>query len=278
MSWASGSRASEPRSMESTERSSGSSVLRTATLTAVAGIPDIRPGISLPEILVTALEEYGPRPVPGDVLVVAQKVVSKAEGSVVDLSRITPGEDAVRLGAETRKDPRLVEVILGESARVVRVQHGVLITEHRLGFICANGGVDHSNVGLGADVVSLLPRDPDASARAIREALAEGFGAGVAVIINDSHGRPHREGAVGVCIGASGLEPLLSLVGRADLYGYTLRTSVEAVADELAAAATLLQGQCDEGTPAVLIRGLSVPQGAGGAGRLLRDPARDLFR
>jgi coenzyme F420-0:L-glutamate ligase / coenzyme F420-1:gamma-L-glutamate ligase len=272
------SRGSEPRAMRSAERPAGSSVFRTATLTAVAGIPDIRPGISLPEVLVRALEEYGPRPLTGDVLVVAQKVVSKAEGSVADLSRVTPSGDAVRLGAETGKDPRLVEVILGESTRVVRVQHGVLITEHRLGFICANGGVDHSNVGLGAEVVSLLPRDPDASARAIREALDEAFGAAVAVIINDSHGRPHREGAVGVCIGASGLEPLLSLVGRADLYGYTLRTSVEAVADELAAAATLLQGQCDEGTPAVLIRGVTAPQGSGGAGRLLRDPARDLFR
>jgi coenzyme F420-0:L-glutamate ligase / coenzyme F420-1:gamma-L-glutamate ligase len=256
----------------------GDSVTRAATLTVVEGIPDIRPGVSLPEILTRALEEYGPRPLTGDVLVVAQKVVSKAEGSVVDLARITPGEAARRLGAEAGKDPRLVEVILGESTRVVRVQHGVLITEHRLGFISANGGVDHSNVGGGAEVVSLLPRDPDASARAIREAIAGTFGASIAVIINDSHGRPHREGAVGVCIGAAGLEPLLSLVGRADLYGYTLRTSVEAVADELAAAATLLQGQCNEGTPAVLIRGVAVPQGAGGAGRLLRDPARDLFR
>lgn len=254
------------------------SLTQTATITAVAGIPDIRPGVSLPDVLTRALAEFGPRPLTGDVLVVAQKVVSKAEGSVADLTRITPGEEALRLGAEIGKDSRLVEVILRESARVVRAQHGVLITEHRLGFISANGGVDHSNVGLGADVVSLLPRDPDASARAIREAIAGAFGATVAVIINDSHGRPHREGAVGVCIGASGLEPLRSLVGRADLYGYTLRTSVEAVADELAAAATLLQGQCDEGTPAVLIRGVAVPEGAGGGGRLLRDPARDLFR
>ena len=251
---------------------------RTATLTVVTGIPDVRPGMSLPEILTRALQEYGPRPLTDDVLVVAQKVVSKAEGSVADLTRITPGEEALRLAEETGKDPRLVEVILRESIRVVRVQHGVLITEHRLGFISANGGVDHSNVGLGAEVVSLLPRDPDASARSIQEAVADAFGATVAVIINDSHGRPHREGAVGVCIGAAGLEPLLSLVGRADLYGYTLRTSVEAVADELAAAATLLQGQCNEGTPAVLIRGVALPEGIGGAARLLRDPSRDLFR
>ncbi len=249
-----------------------------ATLTVVAGVPDVRPGMSLPDLLVAALREAGPRPEAGDVLVVAQKVISKAEGSVVDLTGVAPGEDARRLGRETGKDPRLVEMILRESRQVVRVQQGVLITEHRLGFICANAGVDHSNVGLGPDVVSLLPRDPDASARAIRDAVRAAFGAAVAVIINDSHGRPHREGAVGVCIGAAGLEPLLNLVGRPDLYGYTLRTSVEAVADELAAAATLLQGQCDEGTPAVLIRGIQVPPGQGGAARLLRDPGRDLFR
>jgi len=249
-----------------------------ATLTVVAGIPDVRPGMSLPDVLVAALRGAGPAPEAGDVLVVAQKIVSKAEGSVVDLAEVVPGEDARRLGRETAKDPRLVEVILRESRQVVRVHQGVLITEHRLGFISANAGVDHSNVGLGPEVVSLLPRDPDASARAIRDAVGTAFGVPVAVIINDSHGRPHREGAIGVCIGAAGLEPLLDLVGRPDLYGYTLRTSVEAVADELAAAATLLQGQCDEGTPAVLIRGLQVPAGDGGATQLLRDPSRDLFR
>lgn len=253
-------------------------MLSSATLTAVPGIPDVRPGVSLPDLLVTALHEAGLRPQEGDVLVVAQKVVSKAEGSIVDLAHVTPGARAQSLAAEVDKDPRLVEVILRESAHVVRVQRGVLITQHRLGFICANAGVDHSNVGGGPDVVSLLPRDPDASAREIREAVQAAFGASVVVIINDSHGRPHREGAVGVCIGAAGVEPLLDLVGRSDLYGYTLRTSVEAVADELAAAATLLQGQCDEGTPAVLIRGIRVPEGTGGASRLLRDPSRDLFR
>jgi coenzyme F420-0:L-glutamate ligase/coenzyme F420-1:gamma-L-glutamate ligase len=249
-----------------------------ATVIAVPGIPDVRPGMSLPDLLVQACTAAGLRPSGGDVLVVAQKVVSKAEGSIVDLAEVTPGKDAVRLAGETGKDPRLVEVILRESTRVVRVHAGVLITEHRLGFICANAGVDHSNVGLGPDVLSLLPRDPDASARAIAAAFHRAFQATVAVIISDSHGRPHREGAVGVCIGAAGVDPLISLVGRPDRYGYTMRTSVEAVADELAAAATLLQGQCDEGTPAVLIRGVPTQAGAGGAGQLLRDPARDLFR
>jgi len=249
-----------------------------ATLIVVPGIPDVRPGMSLPDLLVRALNASGLRPSNGDVLVVAQKVVSKAEGSLVDLAAVTPGEEALRLGREAGKDPRLVEVILRESTRVVRVNAGVLIAEHRLGFICANAGVDHSNVGIGPEVVSLLPRDPDASAREIASAFRRAFEVDVAVIINDSHGRPHREGAVGVCIGAAGLDPLLSLVGRPDRYGYTMRTSVEAVADELAAAATLLQGQCDEGTPVVLIRGIPVRAGRGDARQLLRDPERDLFR
>lgn len=249
-----------------------------ATLIAVPGIPDVRPGMSLPDLLVRSLDAPALRPSEGDVLVIAQKIVSKAEGNLVDLASITPGAQAVRLAGESGKDPRLVEVILGESTRVVRVHDGVLITEHRLGFICANAGVDHSNVGAGPEVVCLLPRDPDASARAIRAAVRSAFGVSVGVIINDSHGRPHREGAVGVCVGAAGFEPLVSLVGRPDRYGYTMRTSVEAVADELAAAATLLQGQCDEDTPVVLIRGVPVSSGEGGAGRLLRDPSRDLFR
>lgn len=257
---------------------SSSSQVRQITLAAVPGIPDVRPGADLPALIVEALRRVGLTPAAGDALVVAQKVVSKAEGHVVDLAAVTPGPEAERLGRMIDKDPRLVEVVLGESVRVVRAHQGVLITEHRLGCICANAGVDHSNVGLGPETVSLLPRDPDASARAIRDALRAAFGATVAVLINDSHGRPHREGAVGVCIGAAGLEAVVSHVGRPDLFGYTLRTSTEAVADEVAAAATLLQGQCDEATPVVLIRGLALPDGSSGAAPLLRDPARDLFR
>ena len=252
--------------------------MRQLTLVAVPGIPEVRPGADLPDLIVAALRRADLAPAAGDVLVIAQKVVSKAEGHIVDLATVTPGAEAERLGAEIDKDPRLVEVVLRESTRVVRAHQGVLITEHRLGYICANAGVDHSNVGLGPEVVSLLPRDPDASARAIRDAVRAAFGAAVAVLINDSHGRPHREGAVGVCIGAAGLEAVVSLVGRPDLFGYTLRTSTEAVADELAAAATLLQGQCDEATPVVLARGLALAGGSAGAAPLLRDPAHDLFR
>lgn len=250
------------------------------TLIAVPGFPEVGPGTDLPALIVRCLRSADLVPAAGDALVVAQKVVSKAEGSVVDLTAVRPGPEAARIAEAIDKDPRLVEVVLRESTRVVRAQHGVLITEHRLGFICANAGVDHSNVGLGPDVVSLLPQDPDASARAIRDALRTAFEVPVAVLINDSHGRPHREGAVGVCIGAAGLEPVVSLVGRPDLYGYMLRTSTEAVADELAGAATLVQGQCAEALPVVLVRGLGLGEGPGDAGgaALLRDPARDLFR
>jgi coenzyme F420-0:L-glutamate ligase / coenzyme F420-1:gamma-L-glutamate ligase len=250
------------------------------TIVAVPGFPEIGPGTDLPALIVRGLRSADLAPAAGDALVVAQKVVSKAEGSVVDLTAVRPGPEAARIAETIDKDPRLVEVVLRESTRVVRAEHGVLITEHRLGFICANAGVDHSNVGLGPDVVSLLPKDPDASARAIRDAVRAAFDVSVAVVINDSHGRPHREGAVGVCIGAAGLEPVVSLVGRPDLYGYMLRTSTEAVADELASAATLVQGQCAEALPVVLIRGLGLgesPKDAGSAA-LLRDPARDLFR
>jgi coenzyme F420-0:L-glutamate ligase/coenzyme F420-1:gamma-L-glutamate ligase len=250
------------------------------TLIAVPGFPEVGPGTDLPALIVRTLRSADLAPAAGDALVVAQKIVSKAEGSVVDLTAVHPGPEAARIAATIDKDPRLVEVVLRESTRVMRAQHGVLITEHRLGFISANAGVDHSNVGLGPDVVSLLPRDPDGSARAIRDALRAAFDVPVAVLINDSHGRPHREGAVGVCIGAAGLDPVVSLVGRPDLYGYTLRTSSEAVADELAGAATLVQGQCAEAIPVVLIRGLALAESAdgGGAARLLRDPSRDLFR
>jgi coenzyme F420-0:L-glutamate ligase / coenzyme F420-1:gamma-L-glutamate ligase len=254
-----------------------------AVLTAVPRFPEVGPGTDLPALIVRCLRDADLTPLSGDALVVAQKVVSKAEGSVVDLTAVQPGPDALRLAKEIDKDPRLVEVVLRESTGVVRAQRGVLITEHRLGFVCANAGVDHSNVGLGPDVVSLLPRNPDASARAIREAVRAAFDVSVAVLINDSHGRPHREGAVGVCIGAAGFQPVVSLVGRPDLYGYTMRTSTEAIADEVAAAATLLQGQCAEGTPVVLVQGLALAAPAAdaeetGAASLRRDPARDLFR
>jgi coenzyme F420-0:L-glutamate ligase / coenzyme F420-1:gamma-L-glutamate ligase len=246
---------------------------------APTGLPDIRPGMDLPELIVDLFRRSDLSPRDGDVLVVAQKVVSKAEGAVVHLAGLDPGQEARALAAEAQKDPRLCQVILDESRAIVRVRPGLIIAEHRLGFICANAGVDFSNVGLGEEWVATLPRDPDASAQRLRRAVTAAYGVPVAVIINDTHGRPWREGAVGVAIGVAGLEPLFSHIGREDLYGYVLHSSIEGIADELAAAASLLQGQAAEGTPVVLIRGARFEPGTGGSRtKLLREPEQDLFR
>lgn len=239
--------------------------------------PEIRPGDDLVSAVAEVLRNAGLPPEPKDVVVLAHKVVSKAEGHIVDLREVTPGPAALRLADEVRKDPRLVEVILRESKTIRRVRPGLVIAEHRLGFVCANAGVDHSNVGLGDDVVALLPEDPDASAGRIRAGLRRAFGIDVAVIINDSHGRPFRQGTTGVAIGTSGLRVLRSYIGEEDRYGYLLRVSVEAVADECAGLANLLQGQGAEGTPLVLIRGLDHP-GDEQAADLVRPEEDDLFR
>jgi len=239
--------------------------------------PEITPGDDLVGAIADALRNNGVAPQAGDVVIVAHKVVSKAEGHVVDLSTITPGPEALRLSGEASKDPRLVEVILRESKSIRRVRPGLIIAEHWLGFVCANAGVDHSNVGLGDDVVALLPKDPDASAGRVRAGLLARFGVDVAVIVNDSHGRPFRQGTTGVAIGASGLRVLRSYVGEEDRYGYVLRVSIEAVADECAGLANLLQGQGAEGTPLVLIRGLH-HAGVGPAADLVRPEDEDLFR
>jgi coenzyme F420-0:L-glutamate ligase/coenzyme F420-1:gamma-L-glutamate ligase len=239
--------------------------------------PEIRPGDDLVAAVVAALRGAGLEPEPGDVIVVAHKVVSKAENCVVDLRTVMPGASALALAQEVRKDPRLVEVILRESAAVRRVRPGLIIAEHRLGFICANAGVDHSNVGLGDEFVVTLPRDPDASAARIRDGLRQAFGVDVGVIVNDSHGRPFRQGTTGAAIGAAGLRVLRSYVGEPDRYGYVLRVSVEAVADELAGMANLLQGQGAEGRPLVLIRGAEEP-GVQRAADLVRAQDEDLFR
>lgn len=239
--------------------------------------PEIRPGDDLVAAIVGALRGTGLLPEAGDVVVVAHKVVSKAEGAVVDLRTISPGARAAELSIEAKKDPRLVEVILRDSTSVRRVRPGLIIAEHRLGFVCANAGVDHSNVGLGDDVVATLPRDPDGSAERIRAGLREAFGADVGVIVNDSHGRPFRQGTTGAAIGSAGLRVLRSYIGEPDRYGYVLRVSVEAVADELAGMANLLQGQAAEGRPLVLIRGAE-HAGSERAADLVRGQEEDLFR
>jgi coenzyme F420-0:L-glutamate ligase/coenzyme F420-1:gamma-L-glutamate ligase len=254
--------------------------LHQITLTAIPDIPLIRPGDDLAVILLDRLRKARLTLQDGDVLVLCQKIVSKAEGRVVRLGEVTPSEEARALAAEAGKDPHLVELILQESRAILRTRPHLIIAEHRLGWICANAGIDRSNVTQPEDagVVLLLPADPDRSAREIRECLVGAAGADVAVIINDTHGRPFREGAVGVAIGVAGLAPLSDLRGQPDLFGYRLQTSILGTADEIASAASLLMGQADEGRPAILVRGAPVALGEGAARDLQRPPAKDLFR
>jgi coenzyme F420-0:L-glutamate ligase/coenzyme F420-1:gamma-L-glutamate ligase len=247
---------------------------------ALTGLPLIKAGDDLVELIASSLKRNGVEPRARDVLVVAQKIVSKAEGRMVDLATIEPSAKARALAAEVDKDPRLVEVILSESARVVRASRNVLIVEHRLGFVMANAGVDQSNVGPGdgAQRVLLLPEHPDRSAAALRDGLAALSGIDLAVVINDSFGRAWRQGTAGVAIGVAGLPALIDLRGRPDLFGRMLEVSVIGFADEVAAAASLVMGQADEAAPVVLIRGLrwSAPEST--AASLIRPSNEDLFR
>lgn len=253
----------------------------TVSLVPLPELPLVRPGDDLAALLAAAIERrIGKLLTAGDVLIVAQKVVSKAEGRYVDLARVEPGAEAERLAAGTDKDPRLVEVILSESRRVVRHGRGVLIVEHRLGFVMANAGVDRSNIdpAMGSEPVLLLPADPNASAAALRQRLAAHFGAAPAVIVSDSFGRAWRRGTTGIALGAAGLPALVDLRGHPDLYGRALRVTEIGFADEIAAAASLLMGQADEAIPAVLLRGLTWSAPAVGAHALIRPAEEDLFR
>ncbi len=249
-------------------------------LIALRDVPLIRPGDDLAGLVIVALDRAGEILRDGDVLVVAQKIVSKAEGRYVDLATVEPSPRAVALAQEIAKDPRLVEVILGESRRVVRHRPGVLIVEHVLGLVMANAGIDRSNIdpAAGAEPVLLLPRDPDASAASLNARLGAHFAVASAVIISDSFGRAWRRGTVGVALGAAGLPALVDLRGRADLYGRALQVSETGFADEIAAAAALLMGQAGEGLPAVVVRGLHWSAPSSPAASLVRDAAEDLFR
>jgi coenzyme F420-0:L-glutamate ligase/coenzyme F420-1:gamma-L-glutamate ligase len=250
------------------------------TLRPIPGIPLVRPRDDLAELLILACERQAISPKEGDVLVLAQKVVSKAEARYIDLATVVPSARAQSLAAEVEKDPRLVEVILGESRRVVRRRPGILIVEHRLGFVMANAGVDRSNVDpeAGAEPVLLLPRDPDGSAATLLARLSAHFGKPLAVIISDSWGRAWRRGTVGVALGAAGLPAVMDLRGRPDLFGHELRVTETGFADEIASAASLLMGQAAEATPAVLVSGLSWSAASMPANALLRPPEEDLFR
>jgi len=242
----------------------------------VEGIPEVRPGDDLAALILDALGRQGLRLEDGDVVVVTQKVVSKAEGRIVDLTTVEPSAFALNIAHQTGKDPRHVEVVLRESVRVVRMDRGIIIAETRHGFVCANAGVDASNVGPGP-LVTILPEDPDASAARIRARLMAATGADVAVIISDTFGRPWREGITNVAIGVAGMLPIRSYVGLQDPYGYPLRVSNVAVADELASAAELVTGKL-LGVPVAVIKGYEYPRGEGKARMLVRPADRDLFR
>jgi coenzyme F420-0:L-glutamate ligase/coenzyme F420-1:gamma-L-glutamate ligase len=241
----------------------------------VAGLPEVNSGDDL-SALITDAVHGGPGIEAGDVIVVTQKIVSKAEGRVVSLANVRPSREAERLAVQTEKDPRLVELILRESNRIVRQSGPILITETKHGFVCANAGIDASNVG-PEGLVALLPEDPDRSAGAIRTGMAERTGAEVAVIITDTFGRAWREGHTNVAIGLAGMLPFVDYVGETDPHGYELRVSTLAVADELAAAAELVQGKLHR-VPVAIIRGYVYPRGEGTARGLVRDAERDLFR
>jgi coenzyme F420-0:L-glutamate ligase/coenzyme F420-1:gamma-L-glutamate ligase len=240
----------------------------------------VHPGDDIVDIIMQALQGSDIMLCSGDVVVIAQKIVSKAENCYVDLREIIPSRSAQALAMEVNKDPRLVEVILSESSEVVRHKPGVLVTAHRLGFVLANAGVDISNVDqdLGDDRVLLLPRDPDGTCAEIQSQLTKHTGAEVGIIINDSHGRAWRNGTVGVALGSAGLPALLDLRGTPDLYGVCLEVTQVGLADELASAASLLMGQAAEGQPVVHIRGLPYPLRTGTASDLLRPKSEDLFR
>jgi coenzyme F420-0:L-glutamate ligase/coenzyme F420-1:gamma-L-glutamate ligase len=251
-------------------------------LTALPGLPLVAAGDDLLALTLAGLRAAGLQLQTGDVLVYAQKIVSKAEGRLVRLDDVVPSARALELAALTQKDPRFVEVVLSETREVLRTRFNTLIVEHRLGYVCANAGVDRSNVGPHgeghAEYLLCLPADPDGTCRRFRDGLQAATGAQVGVIINDSHGRAWRQGTVGVAIGAAGLPALLDLRGKPDLFDYALQITQVGLADELAAAASALMGQADEGRPIIHLRGVPYPFRDGNAQELIRSKDLDLFR
>jgi coenzyme F420-0:L-glutamate ligase / coenzyme F420-1:gamma-L-glutamate ligase len=250
------------------------------TVAGLNGVPMVQPGDDLAAIALAAYRETNLSPADGDVLVVAQKIVSKAEGRIVEVPSVTPSPAAIALAAEVEKDPRLVQVVLSESRRIVRRRPNLVIAEHNNGWVMANAGIDHSNVGPedGIERVLLLPVDPDASAERLRQQLTERAGKRIAVIVSDSFGRPFRCGTCGIALGAAGLPALIDWRGHPDLFGRKLEVTETAFADEIAAAASLIQGQADEATPIVLVRGLEWSAPDKPASALIRLPENDLFR
>lgn len=249
------------------------------TLLPLSGLPLFEPGDDLAEILIGAVRDGGGLH-DGDIVVLAQKIVSKVEGCYIDFAAIQPSAEAIALAASTGKDPRHVQAILSESTEVVKVGPSVIVVAHRLGFVMANAGIDESNVEQSSSGRRLLalPKDPDGSAEALRERLRDAFGVECGVIINDSFGRPWRNGVVGVAIGAAGVSSLVDRIGAPDLFGRKLEVTEIAIADEIASAASMIMGQAGEGIPAVIVRGLPLQTAPVPAARLVRDRARDMFR
>lgn len=253
----------------------------TLTLTPVENIPLVEAGDDLASLIHSALRKQGLTLDSGDILVVAQKIVSKAENRFVNLATVHPSKEASDLAYQVEKDPRLVELIIQESKRILRYRPGTIIVEHRLGFVCANAGIDHSNVRgkiEGEEWVLLLPENPDASANDIRLRLEKLYQVNLGILIIDSHGRAWRMGTAGVAIGLSGLPGLVDLRGKPDLFGYTLRITQVGAGDELASAASLVMGQAAEGTPVVHVRGFPYELRDSRLSELIRPEEEDLFR
>ncbi|HEV2250546.1 MAG TPA: coenzyme F420-0:L-glutamate ligase [Candidatus Limnocylindria bacterium] len=246
------------------------------TLIPIDGLPEIRPGDDLAAMLVACVRASGRAFLAGDVLAVAQKVVSKSEGRIRRLADVVPGAQAERMAAESGKDARGLQIVLDETARIVRWQRGVLIVETKHGFVCANAGVDHSNAG-APETVILLPVDPDASAARIRARIEIQTGVDVPVVITDTFGRAWREGHLNVAIGISGLPALRRYIGEFDPDGYEMRVTEIAIADEIAAATELVMGKLDR-RPAAIVRGLAMPEGSETARTYVRPHDKDMFR
>jgi coenzyme F420-0:L-glutamate ligase/coenzyme F420-1:gamma-L-glutamate ligase len=250
--------------------------MREVRVVGIEGIPEIRPGDDLPAIICDAFVADGFAPQDGDIVVVTQKVVSKAEGRLVRKADVEPSPFAVQWAERFGKDARHVEIVLRETKRVVRMDRGILISETHHGFVCANAGVDESNIGEDG-TLALLPVDPDASAQRIREAIRARFGVEAGVIVSDTFGRPWRAGVVDVALGVAGFEPIDDWRGRKDAYGHDLRVTQVCVADEIASAAELAGGKI-AGIPVCVVRGVRPPQGEGNAKAMARVAAEDLFR
>ena len=254
----------------------------TLTLYPLRGLPLVNPGDDLTGLIADSLHQNNLSMDSGDIIVIAQKIISKAEDRFVNLTTVTPSEQAKKYANLTGKDPRLVELILSESSEVLRTRQNVMIVAHKLGFVCANAGIDHSNVsgpwGDADDWVLLLPVDPDETARSIREVLEREFQCKIGVLVIDSHGRSWRQGTAGVTIGISGMPGLVDLRGKPDLFDFQLKVTQVAAADELASAASLVMGQAREGLPVVLVKGFPYPLRESSLDELIRPKDLDLFR